>query len=103
MEKTKEQMIADLYALRGGLSVISGHTDEIRRQEELIAGDNSVKTETEKNLAIGNSNLQDLKARRRKIHSSIKDKQAELKRNKETYDHYIQWRRKELNSKIWVF
>ncbi len=37
MEKTKEQLIADLYALRGGLSVISAHTDEIRKQEALIS------------------------------------------------------------------
>ncbi|MBQ7769643.1 MAG: hypothetical protein IJ373_00460 [Clostridia bacterium] len=42
MEKTKEQMIADLYALRGGLSVISEHTDEIRRQEELMISANEL-------------------------------------------------------------
>ncbi len=34
MEKTKEQMIADLYALRGGLSVISQYSNEIKSLED---------------------------------------------------------------------
>ena len=37
MAKTKDEIVADLYALRGGLSVISGYTDEIRAKEEVIA------------------------------------------------------------------
>ncbi len=36
MEKTKEQILADLYALRGGLSLISKHTDKITALEATI-------------------------------------------------------------------
>lgn len=45
MEKTKEEIVAELYALRAGLSVISQQADEVKGCEEKIA---SAKKESER-------------------------------------------------------
>jgi len=76
---TKEKLLADLYALRGGLSIISKYTDQIRGHVQIIK-ENTDKKEKRYSLIFSNKeSLKQLETEKQNILDQIQKVEESIK------------------------
>lgn len=86
MEATKEKLLADLYALRGGLSIISQNTDLIREGEQKIQGCQNRNALTSKELQKDNETIKRLTATKEEILLRIKEEETKIETAEREYN-----------------
>lgn len=102
MEQAKEKIIADLYALRAGLSVISEQTDEIKKKEAVIQSNAKTEEEISHELSAYKDELAGCEIMRAYYRQKIDRAQRDIQAIKKEKQEKIKDKEELLNDKKWI-